>query len=529
MMIEILAALLPQGSRDERIAAIEGALRSDAGPFLRQQISDSLAELLPAEVLVPDVYSAWRPLVRDAMAFVVLYLSDARLAPKLVAQLELPPNTSPEVRLLRLIAKMPGFQKLGQVLARNRHLNSALRDALSELENEISDVDCGEIQAVIGSELHAQLATYEVEVEPEIFSEASVSAVVRFTWSNPENDRRERGVFKVLKPHIPDCFSEDMELLRQLAEFLEQKHHEYGFAENVLTDTFTEVRRLLEDEVDFVREQKTLRQAFRLYRDVRGVRVPRLIAPLCASNITAITEERGVKITEAVSSMSAAQRRRLAEHLIEALVAVPLFAPEGQAMFHADPHAGNLLFDESSGELVLLDWALTEALSPGQQHELAMLLLMLVLRDAAGISRHILALQNGAAADRKETNAAQITECVSSFLDRLPLTRLPNSMDAMRLLDRLAMAGVQFPAPLIMWRKALFTLDGILHEIAGADFSMDLVLARHALESWTGNYNFRSPLSLADLIGVQSSALFYGARLWTQWARAFCSATPGMP
>lgn len=522
VMIEILANLLSGRPQAERVATVEGALRSEAGPWLREQIASSLAELLPTDVLVPEIYAAWRPLVRDAMAFVIRNLSDARLAPKLVEQLELPPQTPPEQRLLRLIARMPGLQKLGQVLARNRHLHAALRDALSQLENGIYDADAADIRAVIERELRPQLASYEVEVAPEILSEASVSAVVRFTWSDPKNGRRERGVFKVLKPHVPACFSEDMDLLRRMAEFLEQKHNEHGFAATVLTDTFDEVGRLLEHEVEFRGEQETLVEAARAYRDVRGVRVPRLIRPLCTSAITAISEEPGVKITDAVAHMSAAQRRRVAEQVIEALVAVPLLACDGHAIFHADPHAGNLLYNESSEELIILDWALTERLSAEQQRQMGLLWLMLMLRDAAGVSRQVMALRNGAA-ECKESDAAQITADVNRFLDQLPLTRLPNSMDAMRLLDRIALAGVQFPAPLIMWRKALFTLDGILHEIAGANVSIDFVLARHAVE--TCLTNFRSPLLLSDWIGVQSSALFYGTRMWTQWARAFAVPT----
>ena len=38
----------------------------------------------------------WREPVRDAMTFVVAHLSPARLAPKLLEQLELPDTTSAE-------------------------------------------------------------------------------------------------------------------------------------------------------------------------------------------------------------------------------------------------------------------------------------------------------------------------------------------------------------------------------------------------------------------------------------------------
>src|SRR5262249_49306383 len=128
-------------------------------------------------------------------------------APKVVEQMEMPATTSAEMRLLRLIAKVPGLQKIGQVLARNRRLPAPLRKALSELENGIADVSADEIRAIVARELGDRMKTYRVQLAETILSEASVSAVLRFTWRNPAGGRRERGVFKVLKPHIPDCFA----------------------------------------------------------------------------------------------------------------------------------------------------------------------------------------------------------------------------------------------------------------------------------------------------------------------------------
>jgi len=90
----------------------------------------------------------------------------------------------------------------------------------------------------------------------------------------------------------------------------------------------------------------------------------------------------------------------------------------------------------------------------------------------------------------------------------------------MSLVDRLALEGVRFPAPLIMLRKVLFTLDGILHEIAGPEVEMDSVIARHVVQNWMADFtSIPSPLSVADCIAVQSSAWFYGGRLWLQWAQ----------
>lgn len=502
----------------ERIHAMEKLLLSPSAQLLRDQMGRWIVQLLRVEYLVPENYAQWRPLVGDAMLFVSSHLSDARLAPKLVEQIDLPANTRPEVRLLRLIAKVPGLQKLGQVLARNRHLHPSLRKALSELENGISDVNIEDIRAIILAELGPRLAAYSVEIEPAIFCEASVSAVVRFTWWNPDIRQRERGVFKVLKPYIPACYAEDMDLLGQLAKFLGSKHHEYEIAARGISDTFQEVRQLLQHEVHFLREQATLLEAARLYDSVPAVRVPRVIPPLCTSKITAMTEEQGKKVTNAVARLPLWRRMHVAEQLIEKLIAVPLFAPEGNVVFHADPHAGNLLYDEATGELVILDWALTEHLSLDQRRHLAMLFLMVALRDPVGICNQVRALRRKGRHNRRQLRL--IRDCVTRFLDQLPLTRLPGAVEAMRLIELIAYEGVRFPAPLIMLRKVTFTLDGILHDIAGPDIGMEFVIARHILQNWAANFkSIGSPLSLNDWITLQLSTLLYGSRLWVQWAQ----------
>ena len=157
-------ALLPflDGFRTplEKISAIEAALESENGKLWRQELGKWTVRMLPVELLVPKVHREWRPLVREAMLFVVSRLSAARLAPKIVEQLELPADTPAEARLLTFIAKVPGLQKIGQVLARNRNMHPRLRRALIQLENGISDVSAGEIRAILHQDLQWQIKAY---------------------------------------------------------------------------------------------------------------------------------------------------------------------------------------------------------------------------------------------------------------------------------------------------------------------------------------------------------------------------------
>src|SRR5438105_5329532 len=231
-----LADFLPKdATAAERINVIETHLRSPSGQALRDAMARWIVDaIVPVGSLVPEAYLKWRPPVRDAMMFVVARLSPARLAPKILEQLELPRNTPPEKRLLRLIAKVPGLQKLGQVIARNQHLRPALRDALARLENGIRDVRTEDIRQIIQRDIGERLAKFEVRVDKRILSEASVSAVVRFSWRDPASGRIGRGVFKVLKPHIPQYFSEDMDYLQGLAQHFADRHHNYGFPRHLI-------------------------------------------------------------------------------------------------------------------------------------------------------------------------------------------------------------------------------------------------------------------------------------------------------
>jgi len=511
-----VAGFLPKGgTAAERVSAIETVLNSALGQSMRHAMAEWIVDgIVPVPRLVPEAYYKWRPPVRDAMMFVVERLSPARLAPKLLEQFELPEDTSAEVRLLRLISKVPGLQKLGQVIARTQHLRPALRTALARLENGIRDVKPADIRAILERELAARLEKYEVEIGSRLLSEASVSAVIRFTWRNPETGKRERGVFKVLKPHIPEYFAEDMDYLQGLAHYFGDRHHTYGFPPHLISDTFKKVRRRLQHEVNLAREQKTLQEAWNLYRGVIGVRVPRLIQPLCSSRITAMTEERGTKITNAASRLSKAQRKRVAEQLLEALVAFPLLSSQEDVIFHGDPHAGNLLYNNRTGELVLIDWALRERLTRDQRRQLAILFAMVGLRDPVGASQAVLALSQPRGRTGSERRRV-IAEELARFFEELPPSSLPTMVDVMRRLERIAFAGVKFPGSLIMLSKVMFTLDGIVRDIGASEASMGVPIARQLALHWLIDRKaFRSPLRTKDWITLQCSALLYTSRVW---------------
>ena len=87
----------------------------------------------------------------------------------------------------------------------------------------------------------------------------------------------------------------------------------------------------------------------------------------------------------------------------------------------------------------------------------------------------------------------------------------------MELLDQIGLEGVRFPASLVLIRKVMFTLDGVLHDITGGEVRMDTIVAREFVSRWMRRFgSVPSPLSLADYREAQKSALRYVSGMWAK-------------
>lgn len=487
----------------------------------RNKIARFTVELMPFEELVPEVYAAWRPVVRETLYYLAENLPPQRLIPKLVQEIS-HPNRSLEQRFIRFITSMPTLQKLGQVIARNRNLDPQFREQLIQLENSIRDVSAKDIHQAINQSLAKKLKTYNVKIADIIHSEASVSAVTRFTWTNPASGLEENGVFKVQKPGIAALFKSEMQLLSGLAQHLKKKTAKHILAEVNLETTFSDIRNHLESELDSKREQANLLLAKKRLKMSSHVRIPTLIEELSTPTITAMSFEAGKKVTEAFQE-NTSRRNDLAVRIFETMVANPLYSSEDKAIFHADPHAGNLLVNESTHNLVILDWSLTEELSLSDRKKLVMLVSALFLQDEHLIFHVIneLRVENTTYSDEcMET----IYRIIQEYLEGLPIIHLPKLKQILTLLDDVAAAGVQFSAGLLIFRKVLLTLDGLLKDLSD-QLPLESIIAYFAFKEWVRHtwgltieelINKPTNLSASESFKLLQSAQWFGLRTGLQ-------------
>jgi ubiquinone biosynthesis protein len=200
----------------------------------------------------------------------------------------------------------------------------------------------------------------------------------------------------------------------------------------------------------------------------------------------------------------------VAETIVQAILARPLFATTAETMFHADPHAGNLLYNARTKQIVILDWALTGTLTLEQRRHLTVFLMMVMLRDRVGTCEEVFALS---VQRLSGTKRQAVRRTIGSFIDELPVWRMPDSMDAMSLLQKLAFETVRLPGSLILLRKVMFTLEGVVEDVVGKEMAMDTVLVRSLFWRWlTRKIPMGAPLEISDWLRVQTSTLLSGSR-----------------
>jgi hypothetical protein len=172
------------------------------------------------------------------------------------------------------------------------------------------------------------------------------------------------------------------------------------------------------------------------------------------------------------------------------------------------------MYDETNRELILMDWALAERLSLESRRHLVLLVVMMVLRNPAGVRDAIRALSHDGPGRRRDRERL-IDSHVDRFFRDPPKGWSPGTLDAMRLLDEIALAGVHFPTSLFFFRKSVFTLDGVLQDVAGADIRIDYVIVREFLTRCLGSFGmFHAPLQLKDFAAVEWQALLLPGRSW---------------
>lgn len=479
-----------------------------------------------ASVLPTDYVRFARP-ISNGLAVFLEGLPATRQEEILAEQAQLSPDATISERLGVLARCCPVLHKLGQVLARDHRLAPELREQLQRLESLPPTVSHEVLMGILADEL-GPLDRLGVTVASQPLAEASVATVVGF--EQHEKGQVRQGVFKLLKPGIQARLDEELQLTEQVGHHLDERCDELHIPHLDYRDTFEQVRLKLQQEVNLDQEQCHLAEAYYYYGDQPRVQIPKLF-DFCSPRVTAMQRVSGGKVTDHRLD-SKYERQQLAELIVEALITKPVFSRQSQALFHCDPHAGNLFFTDD-GRLAILDWSLIGRLSDEDR-----VAIVQVLLGAATFDRHRIARVLTQMALRPP-QAKALESTVENWLRRIRQGQMPGLQWLIGMLDEAVQtAELRVNTDVLLFRKTLYTLAGVLLDLHLDDRRIDQILLLEFLRNFVAEWprrwyslpssrDFATRLSNLDLTRWMMGLPESTTRLWSGQIRDLLSTPWG--
>lgn len=243
------------------------------------------------------------------------------------------------------------FIKVGQLLSiLTNFLPEAFQKPLEELQDQLPARPYKEIERRIFSEFG--------QFPEDLFAEFNKTPIAAASIGQAHKATLKNGtvvVVKVQHQNIEKIAEVDlmvMEKLTRLASrFYDIKGMEYAY---------TQVQKMIEEELDFEKEAKSMQQIHANLDAEMDFEVPEIHPEYCTKRVMTTTFYEGVKISN-IEQIKAwgLNGRDIANRLLHAFCQMVF----EDGFYHADPHPGNILIQED-GTIVLLDFGAVASLEP---------------------------------------------------------------------------------------------------------------------------------------------------------------------
>ena len=374
-------------------------------------------------------------------------------------------------RLLRWYLQSTGaaFVKLGQILAmRYDLLPSRYCEELSKLLDSLPPIPYSTVVDVIEDDLGVPVQDCFLELETEALAAASIAQVHGARLHNGQSV-----VVKVIRPGMEQRFRVDFVYMRLAARLLDA----YGpFGELDLRRLIRELIQLTREELDFRREARNVWEMHEAMLD-DGIDhySPALVPELCGRRALTMERIEGVPVVAIIAALESGDVDSLArwaeigitpEHTASLLMRSILEQSMHHRIFHADPHAANLIV-MSGGTLGWIDFGMLgwlderlwraqfgmrEAIAEGNVYE---------------AYQHLLSTLEPLPPIDLSSFEAEVVELfrdwtVSSQAPTASLLEKSSGFVFLRIFDAVRRAGLTLPTGLVRLYRAIFVGDIVM-------------------------------------------------------------------
>ncbi|MHC5002244.1 MAG: ABC1 kinase family protein, partial [Planctomycetota bacterium] len=265
------------------------------------------------------------------------------------------------VRLRKAMEELgPTFVKLGQVLSTRPDLvPPGWAEEFEKLQDDVPPAGFEAVREQLDREFPDGFDEIVRSIEHEPMAAASIAQVHRAVLADGTHV-----VLKILRPGIRQLVESDLDILRVIADFVEEHFVNLGYSPLEVVDQF---KKELERELDLVQEGRSTERLGGAFAEDENVQFARVFWQATTSGVLALEEVEG-------TPLSKLDPETLAPGELEQIVANGTDAVFRQCLeigfFHADPHPGNI-FSIGGGRICFLDCGMTGHVEPDTAELLA--------------------------------------------------------------------------------------------------------------------------------------------------------------
>ncbi|OGO31858.1 MAG: hypothetical protein A2Z29_04520 [Chloroflexi bacterium RBG_16_56_11] len=382
------------------------------------------------------------------------------------------------------------FVKIGQILStRTDMLPSDYTRELSKLQSSMAPLPVAVIEKVISDELHKPVSELFRSFDQNPLGVASIGQAHAATLLDGTDV-----VIKVRKPGVVEQVTEDLDILRQVAENAARRSN-YSYQYN-LPGVVEEIADTITAELDYVREGHSAEHFAQFFQEDPKMHVPKIFWQYTTPRVIVLERIRGIGIHDIPALEKAGfDRKELAGRAVDVWLRMVF----EDAVFHADPHPGNL-FVEPDGRLGLIDYGMVGLVDDDVRDHLATGVKAILDRDADLLVESITDLGAVAPIGSRESLRVDLKHVMGHYPQMAEFHLAYNLGELFTVVRR---NGVQLPANTFLLLKTMAMTQSLGRGL-NRDFDFFKALQPHIEKAVDKRYSFsatlrRLPSALTDL------------------------------
>ncbi|MCA1066230.1 AarF/UbiB family protein [Rossellomorea sp. AcN35-11] len=380
--------------------------------------------------------------------------------------------------------------KVGQLLSiREDLLPKEFVHQIQDLVDQVPPSPWKEIESVLEREWGSPVSSRIRGMKPEAIASASIGEV----YKGMLLDGTEVAI-KVQRPEIPSLVKTDFRSLSIIIWFARYfAPVPKGFID--FKKLYQELKHVIEQELDFSKEMNTAISFKQRFMKYSNVKIPTVYPELCTDKVIVMEWVDGFRLNDKEAiQFHGLNRKNLTQDLIR------LFLPQWlePGIFHADPHAGNILL-QPDGTFVLLDYGMIGEISKQDAVHFQDLLEGVLLKNFRKASEALANLGFLLPDASPKTIEPVLKEWISIDMEQYKAMDLVSVKKEIN--DLVKSLPVQVPTRFIFLGRSFATIEGLIHSLSPEEETLEVV--KPAFLDWVKDSNTTKWALLMKWISAQ--------------------------